>query len=135
MDAIGWLLEGDPAIRWQVLRDLQHAPAPDVAAERARVEHEGWGARLLALTDPGGLWDGGACFPASHTGGEPGQPWTATMHTDSRRLLRPRGDDPGSVAGDGFETGSGGDPRAGPPGPAVDAKLGIGGHEGHVSHA
>jgi len=78
---IDWLLEGDPAIRWQVLRDLANAPADKVAAERARVERDGWGARLLALADPDGLWDGGACFPASYSGGEPGQPWTATMHT------------------------------------------------------
>ena len=42
---IDWLLEGDPAIRWQVLRDLTDAPADDVAAERARVEYDGWGAR------------------------------------------------------------------------------------------
>jgi hypothetical protein len=81
MSVIDWLLDGDPAIRWQVLRDLEHAPADAVAAERARVEHEGWGARLLTLEDPDGLWDGGACFPASYRGGEPGQPWTATMHT------------------------------------------------------
>ena len=78
---IGWLLDGDPAIRWQVLRDLTDAPAGEVAAERARVEYDGWGARLLAREGPGGLWDGGACFPASWAGGEPGQPWTATMHT------------------------------------------------------
>ena len=52
-----------------------------IAAERARVEHEGWGAGLLALQDPNGLWDGGACFPADYRGEEPGQPWTATMHT------------------------------------------------------
>ncbi len=81
MSVIGWLLEGDPAIRWQVLGDLTDAPASDVAAERARVEHGGWGARLLAVEDLNGLWDGGACFPASYTGSEPGQPWTATMHT------------------------------------------------------
>jgi hypothetical protein len=81
VSVIGWLLDGDPAIRWQVLRDLVNAPAGDVAAERARVEHDGWGARLLALTDSDGLWDGGACFPAAYFGGEPGQPWTATMHT------------------------------------------------------
>jgi hypothetical protein len=88
---IDWLLDGDPAIRWQVLRDLVNAPAGDVAAERARVEHAGWGARLLALEDPGGLWDGGACFPASYTGGEPAQPWTATMHTlQTLQLLRAR---------------------------------------------
>jgi hypothetical protein len=78
---VGWLLDSDPAIRWQVLRDLTDARSDEVAAERARVEREGWGARLLALADADGLWDGGACFPASYTGGEPGQPWTATMHT------------------------------------------------------
>lgn len=78
---IGWLLDGDPAIRWQVLGDLAGAPAGEVAAERARVEHHGWGALLLAAEDPDGLWAGGACFPASYTGGGPGQPWTATMHT------------------------------------------------------
>jgi hypothetical protein len=81
MSVMDWLLEGDPAIRWQALRDLTDAPPGDVAAERARVEHEGWGARLLALGGSDGLWDGGACFPASYAGDEPGQPWTATMHT------------------------------------------------------
>jgi len=48
MEVIDWLLDGDPAIRWQVLRDLTEAPPDQVAAERARVETEGWGARLLA---------------------------------------------------------------------------------------
>jgi hypothetical protein len=81
MRVIDWLLEGDAAIRWQVFRDLTDAPDDEVAAERARVEREGWGARLLALEEPDGLWAGGACFPASYSGGEPGQPWTATMHT------------------------------------------------------
>ena len=78
---VGWLLDSDPAVRWQVLRDLTDASPEEVAAERARVEHEGWGGRLLALEGRDGLWDGGACFPASYAGGEPGQPWTATMHT------------------------------------------------------
>jgi hypothetical protein len=81
MDVIDWLLEGDPAIRWQVLRDLTNASPDEVAAERARVAQEGWGARLLALEGADGLWEGGACFPAAYTGDEPGQPWTATMHT------------------------------------------------------
>jgi hypothetical protein len=81
VDVIDWLLEGDPGIQWQVLRDLTDAPADEVAAARARVEHEGWGARLLAAEDPDGLWAGGACFPASYRGEGPGQPWTATMHT------------------------------------------------------
>ena len=49
MSVINWLLDSDPAIRWQVLRDLTGASPDEVAAERARVEHEGWGARLLAL--------------------------------------------------------------------------------------
>jgi len=81
MDVIDWLLEGDPAIRWQVLADLTDASPDEVAAERARVEREGWGARLLALQGADGLWAGGACFPADYRGDEPGQPWTATMHT------------------------------------------------------
>jgi len=51
-----WLLESDPAIRWQVMRDLTHGPAEVVAAERARVATEGWGARLLALQVPEGSW-------------------------------------------------------------------------------
>ncbi len=81
MSVLDWLHDGDPAIRWQVLRDLGDTPAGDVAAARALVEREGWGARLLALEGPDGLWDGGACFPASYTGAEPGQPWTTTVHT------------------------------------------------------
>jgi hypothetical protein len=96
MDVIDWLLEGDPAIRWQVLRDLTDAAPGEVAAERARVEHEGWGARLLACEGADGLWDGGACFPAAYTGGEPGQPWTATMHT--LQTLQLLGLDPASGA-------------------------------------
>ena len=49
MDVVEWLLDSDPAIRWQVMRDLTDAPEEQVAAERARVASEGWGARLLAL--------------------------------------------------------------------------------------
>ncbi len=93
---IDWLLDGDPAIRWQVMRDLLGAPAADVAAERARVEHDGWGARLLAAEDDDGLWAGGACFPADYRGGEPGQPWTATMHT--LQTLQLLGLDPSSAS-------------------------------------
>jgi hypothetical protein len=81
VSVIDWLFESDPAIRWQVLRDLTDASPGESAAERARVEREGWGARLLALQGADGSWDGGACFPADYTGDEPGQPWTATMHT------------------------------------------------------
>ncbi|WP_343212950.1 hypothetical protein [Arthrobacter sp. H5] len=59
-----WLLDADPAIRWQVLRDLTGAPAPDVEAERTRVAETGWGKRLLDL-QVNGQWAGGACFPSS----------------------------------------------------------------------
>jgi hypothetical protein len=59
VDVIGWLLDGDPAIRWQVMRDLTDAPEVLVAAERARVAGEGWGARLLALQQPNGQWPAG----------------------------------------------------------------------------
>jgi hypothetical protein len=92
-----WLLDSDPAIRWQVLRDLVHAPAGVVAAERGRVATEGWGARLLALQGEDGQWAGGACFPARTSGqpdGHPGQPWTSTLPT--LQLLRDFGIDPGA---------------------------------------
>jgi hypothetical protein len=80
---LDWLLDSDPAIRWQVLRDLAGAPAEDVAAERARVAAEGWGARLLALQGDDGQWAGGACFPAEgwRHGDDQGQPWTSTLPT------------------------------------------------------
>jgi hypothetical protein len=52
---VQWLLQGDPAIRWQVLRDLVDASETEVATERSRVEREGWGARLLTLRAPDGL--------------------------------------------------------------------------------
>src|ERR1700751_3801448 len=51
-----WLLDTDPSIRWQVLRDLSDEPDEVVAAERSRVASEGWGARLLALQGPDGCW-------------------------------------------------------------------------------
>ena len=58
MDALEWLTAGDPAIRWQALRDLADAPAPVVATERARVATEGWGAALLARQTAEGDWGG-----------------------------------------------------------------------------
>ncbi len=48
MEIIDWLLDSDPAIRWQVMRDLTDASPELVAAERARVAHEGIGAKILA---------------------------------------------------------------------------------------
>ncbi|HEX5116724.1 MAG TPA: squalene cyclase [Pseudonocardiaceae bacterium] len=93
MTVVDWLLDSDPAVRWQVLRDLTEASAVDVAAERARVAMEGWGARLLALQDPDGQWAGGACFPSDFRGNfADGQPWTSTFPTLT--LLRDFGVDP-----------------------------------------
>ncbi len=56
---IRWLLDSDPAIRWQVMRDLTDAPPAAIAAERSRVATEGWGAELLARQSPRGTWPGG----------------------------------------------------------------------------
>jgi hypothetical protein len=81
MGVLDWLLDSDPAIRWQVLRDLADAPPEMVAAERARVATEGWGARILALQGEDGLWAGGALFPAQRSGLPKGQPWTATAYS------------------------------------------------------
>jgi hypothetical protein len=63
MKALNWLLDADPAIRWQAMRDLTDAPADEVAAERARIPIEGWGARLLALRREDGQWDAGKPAP------------------------------------------------------------------------
>src|SRR5262245_31189469 len=61
--AVEWLLDTDPAIRWQVLRDLTDAPPETVAAERSRVATEGWGSRLLDLQRPDGNWGDGSAHP------------------------------------------------------------------------
>jgi hypothetical protein len=83
---IQWLLDADPSIRWQALRDLMGAPAEVVAAERARVATEGAGARLLALQGADGSWAGEAW----------NRGWDSTMHVLS--LLRELGLDPASDA-------------------------------------
>ena len=84
MTVIDWLLDSDPSIRWQVMRDLTGAPAGEVAAERARVATEGLGARLLALQADNGRW-GGAAWNRG---------WDSTMHV--LMLLRDLGLDPAS---------------------------------------
>ena len=81
---IRWLLDSDPSIRWQAMRDLTDAPDEDVAAERARVGTEGAGARLLALQGHDGRW-GGAAWNRG---------WDSTMHVLS--LLWQMGLDPAS---------------------------------------
>ena len=55
---IKWLLDSDPAVRWQVMRDLTGEAPEVIAAERSRVATEGWGARLLAAQSPSGKWGG-----------------------------------------------------------------------------
>jgi hypothetical protein len=92
MNVLDWMLDSDPSIRWQALRDLGDAPAEVVAAERARVASEGWGARLLALEGEDGQWEGGALFPARRGDPTEGQPWTATAY--SLLLLRDLGLEP-----------------------------------------
>ena len=84
MTVIDWLLAADPVIRWQVMRDLTHEPADAITAERSRVATEGWGARLLALQAPDGLWSGNAFS----------QERTDTFHV--LELLRRLGIDPES---------------------------------------
>ena len=63
MTVMDWLLEGDPALRWQVLRDLTDAPDGEVAAERARIATEGAGAQILAQQAADGTWGGLAWNP------------------------------------------------------------------------
>ncbi|MCC6681312.1 MAG: hypothetical protein IT445_10475 [Phycisphaeraceae bacterium] len=63
MNVIQWLLDSDPAIRWQVMRDLTEEADETVAAERARVATEGWGADLLARQGPNGYWGEGDANP------------------------------------------------------------------------
>jgi hypothetical protein len=81
---IEWLLDSDPSIRWQVMQDLTGAPAEAVAAERARVATEGWGAKLLAMQAADGRWGGVAW----------NRGWDSTMHV--LMLLRDLGLDPAS---------------------------------------
>ncbi|MGL5863043.1 MAG: hypothetical protein ACRCY9_17490 [Phycicoccus sp.] len=82
MTVIDWLLDSDPAIRWQVLRDLVDAPRDQVESERSHVATTGWGAALLALQDAEGTWDGGAYRPGWAQEDRPFfDAWTATHFT------------------------------------------------------
>lgn len=75
--AIQWLLDGDPAIRWQALRDLVGAAERTLERERRKVARDGWGARLLARQDPEGTWAGGL----SSDGGLYSPKWISTTYT------------------------------------------------------
>jgi hypothetical protein len=85
MSVIEWLLDSDPSIRWQVMRDLIAEPDAAFASERSRVAEEGWGARLLDLQAADGHWGDAAFVPHA---------WTSTM--DTLQLLRDLGVDPAS---------------------------------------
>jgi len=84
MNVTDWLLDSDPVMRWQVMRDLLDAPTDKVAAERAKVAHEGWGAEILASQDADGRWNAGTFFPE----------WIST--TDALHTLYLFGLDPAS---------------------------------------
>jgi hypothetical protein len=83
MNVMKWLLDSDPAIRWQVMRDLTEEDEPVVAAERLRVATEGWGARVLDGQSPRGQW-----------GARKDRGWMTTVHTLT--LLKDLGADPES---------------------------------------
>ena len=91
MDVVEWLLDGDPAIRWQAGRDLLHWPRPLVQQQRTRVASEGWGKRLLELQDEDGTWGNGLYSPK----------WTSTTYT--LLLLRRLGLGPHPAAARGVE--------------------------------
>lgn len=98
---LDWLLDSDPALRWQVQRDLTHSPEAVWQTTRALVATEGFGAALLAKQDDDGQWAGGAHFPAgffdSAEREDPGQPWVATSW--SLKDLREWGVDAAALAG------------------------------------
>src|SRR3954464_9382728 len=81
---LDWLLDADPSIRWQVMRDLTDTPAATIAVERSRVGAEGWGARLLDQQRRGGHWGDGVGTPF----------WWSNLYT--LLFLRDLGLDPGS---------------------------------------
>lgn len=102
-ELLDWLLDTDPALRWQVERDLAGAPSEVWQATRARVATEGYGKQLLSKQDPDGQWAGGAFFPKDfdfegpEAADDAGQPWTAT--TWSLNALREWGLDATVLAG------------------------------------
>ncbi len=85
-ETLEWLLAGDPAIRWQTMRDLLDSPGSQVQHERSLVATTGWGHELLNHQDPAGTWAGGLYSPK----------WTSTTYT--LLLLRHCGLAPGHPA-------------------------------------
>jgi hypothetical protein len=89
---IDWLLDSDPAIRWQALRDLKDAPPGEVAAARSEVAQAGWGSGVLALQTPTG--DFGGAKDGNWGGDDPVPEWTTLL---ALLWLRDMGLDPGGV--------------------------------------
>lgn len=98
MDVVKWMLDSDPALRWQVERDVLGAPEQVWQATRARVATEGFGKALLDRQDPDGRWAAGAHFPTqirfeAHAEDPEAQPWLATSW--ALKMLREWGVEPG----------------------------------------
>jgi len=85
-ELLSWLMEGDPAIRWQTMRDIAGEPEAAWRAERARTLSEGWGARFLSLQAADGSWGGGIYSPK----------WISTTYTllSLCQIGIPRDDEP-----------------------------------------
>ena len=79
-DILDWLMDGDPAIRWQVMRDLLGEPQAAWQAERRRTLTEGWGARFLSLQAEDASWGGGIYSPK----------WISTWHGRNGRWRKRR---------------------------------------------
>lgn len=80
-----WLLDSDPAIRWQMLRDLR-GDERAAGEERTRVPTQGLGAAILAQQAEDGCWGGVAW----------NRGWNSTLH--ALMLLREFGLHPDSRA-------------------------------------
>lgn len=71
LELLDWLMEGDPAIRWQVMRDILDIDVDRVSQEQERVAETGWGVKFLSYQEPSGLWAGGIYSPK----------WISTTYT------------------------------------------------------
>jgi hypothetical protein len=150
---IEWLLDGDPSIRWQVMRDLLDAPPKDWERERRRVVEAGWAAELLARQGADGEWPKGRWTASTWTllllvacGLPEGHPAARAPLEGLLGRFMPRGEevDGAFLLGRvdlchlGFWLGLGayfldGDPRLGPLGEAIlGAQLEDGGWNCHV---
>jgi len=67
-DIIRWLLQGDPAVRFQTYRDLLGLEYPEI---QKRILKEGWGKQYLNARKPDGTWGDGYYRPK----------WTCTHYT------------------------------------------------------